>query len=242
MIGTKFQTTAQVRQHIILFAVAFRNIVIERKGEFVRVPLSFANKERFFGRLSSEIDGRNPKNKHRAAIETVLPRMSFNITDMRYKPELKTPSTNSKSFEQPDGKITAQFVPAPWEIGMELSVYTRYEEDMLTIMEQIVPFFQPNITMQMETEVEYPNIKHRDVHITLDGITPQEELFGSMEDRRVLVWNFNFRMSPVYLYPPSLSDGHRIERILLDFASGNAEFTQKEYDETERDVLGSNED
>jgi hypothetical protein len=236
MIGTRFQNTSQIRQHIVLFALAFRNVVIERRGETLRVPISFANKERFFGRLESEIDGRNPKNKA-AAIETVLPRMSFNITNMQYRSDYKTPSTNSKSFEQPDGTFTAQFVPSPWEIDMELSVYTRYEEDMLTIMEQIVPFFQPHITLQMETELEYPSIKHRDVHITLNGITPQEELFGSMEERRVLVWNFGFKLSPVYLYPPSLNTGGRIEKILIDFATGTETIDVEEYDEVERDVL-----
>lgn len=237
MIGTRFQTTDQIRNHIVLFAVAFRNIVIQRNGKDIRVPVSFANKERFFGKINSQLHSPDPRDNKRANVETVLPRISFNITNMQYKPEMKTPSTNTKTFEQPDGTVTAQFVPAPYEVQVEMSVYTRYEEDMLRIMEQIVPFFQPHITLQMETEIEYPHIRHRDVHITLNNIQPEQDLYGTFEERRTLVWNYDFTMSPVYIYPPHLDGIGKITKILLDFATGTEDVPVKEYDEAQREVV-----
>lgn len=238
MIGEQFKSFDQIRKHIILFAVAFRNVMIQRNnGKVIRVPISFGNKERFFVKLNSELYEADPRENKRANIETVLPRMSFNITNMQYRPSIKTPSTNYKTFEQPDGKVTAQFVPTPWDISFELSVYTRYEEDMLKVFEQIVPFFQPHITMEMETEIDYPNIKNRDVHLVLDGVSPEEDIYGSMEDRRTLVWNFAFKMGPVYIYPPSIDNVGKIKSIKLDFVTGVETVSGDEIDVVDLEVL-----
>lgn len=227
MIGSNFQETNQIRNHIVLFGLIFQGINVWRKDDRkINVPIQFASKEKFFAKINSEIfHGGDPRSNPQANIEQVLPRMGFNITNMQYKPDLKVPSTNYKSFEQPDGTLTSQFTPSPWEVSFQLSVYTRYEQDMLKIFEQIVPFFQPNITAKIGTEIDYPHVQDRSIHLTLTGVQPDEQLFGEMNERRVLVWNFDFIMSPVYIYPPSLSEQGVIRTIILDFsASGGGEF------------------
>lgn len=227
MIGSDFQTTNQIRNYIVLFGLIFQGVNVWRDNDRkINVPIQFGSKEKFFAKLNSELyHGGDPRDNPRANIEQVLPRMGFTITNMQYKPELKVPSNNFKMFEQPDGMTTAQFTPSPWDVSFQLSVYTRYEQDMLKIFEQIVPFFQPNITARVGTEIEYPHITDRSVNLTLNGVQPDEQVFGEMSERRVLVWNFDFVMSPVYIYPPSVSNQSVIRNIILDFsASGGGEF------------------
>lgn len=242
MIGNDFQKTNQIRNHVILFALVFQNINVWRKdNKKINVPIQFANKEKFFAKLTSELfHGGDPRNNPRANIEQVLPRMSFNITNMQYNPELKVPSVNHKSIEQPDGSMTVQFTPTPWTINFQLSVYTRYEQDMLKIFEQIVPFFQPNISLRVGTEIDYPHVQDRAVNLTLAGVQPDENLFGDMNDRRSLVWNYDFIMSPVYIYPPSLEDQGLIRKIILDFSAtgGSVEFDIDNAEELEQLIIG----
>lgn len=218
MIGEDFQPTRQVRNHVVLFGAAFNNVYIWRKNDRkIKVPLSFANKERFFVKINSDLNSQDPQDNTTTNVENVLPRMSFNITGMDYAPEHKTPTQNYKFLENTQGDTIAQFVPAPWTINFQLSSYVRYEAEQLKIFEQIAPFFQPHITMIMETALEEPVVNNQHIHLTLDSVQPDESIYGGMEERRALVWNYNFTMKPVYIYPPSFGGVSQIQKIILDF-------------------------
>ena len=74
-----------LRDYVVTFGTLFNNISIIRKDRtssgtqtrYVRVPLSYAPKERFIARLNQD------PNLTRAVAIT-LPRMSFEMTTMNY--------------------------------------------------------------------------------------------------------------------------------------------------------------
>ena len=106
-----------VRKTVASFGTLFNNIYIERtesnKTQKIKVPLSYASKERMFHRLNI-----GPDMKQAYSTQIVLPRMSFAITGMQYDAERKRnliqkryaiAADNSGSFSSGIFSLTATF-------------------------------------------------------------------------------------------------------------------------------------
>ena len=81
----------QIRNAVIAFGTIFNNINIKRLDssgnplQTVRVPLSYAPKEKFIARLDQQADLQGTDSK----VALTLPRMSFDITGYTYDPTRK---------------------------------------------------------------------------------------------------------------------------------------------------------
>ena len=80
MLGNTFYNQS-IRKVLVAFGTLFNNINIERTSEaglaeVIKVPLSYVGRERFVAKLSQAISG--------TEIQTTLPRMSFEWTDIVY--------------------------------------------------------------------------------------------------------------------------------------------------------------
>ena len=80
MLGNTFYNQS-IRKVLVAFGTLFNNINIERTSEaglteVIKVPLSYVGRERFVAKLSQAISG--------TEIQTTLPRMSFEWTDITY--------------------------------------------------------------------------------------------------------------------------------------------------------------
>ena len=74
-----------------------------------------------------------------------LPRMSFEMNNNHYDPTRK--SGISQTFKASDsGKLKKVFMPVPYNLGFELNILTKLQDDSMQILEQILPFFQPGFT------------------------------------------------------------------------------------------------
>ena len=92
------------------------------------------------------------------------------------------------------------YTPVPYTIGFDLNVFTATAEGGLQIVEQILPFFQPDYTVTINVVPEL-NMK-RDVPIILSGVDYQDTYDGSFTDRRAVVYTLSFD-AKTYLYGPS---------------------------------------
>ena len=78
-------------------------------------------------------------------VQMTLPRMSFEFTSLTYDPSRKTTKTQSFLTTTPDGtEIKRVYSSVPYNMGFTLSIYTKLNDDMLQIVEQILPYFQPH--------------------------------------------------------------------------------------------------
>ena len=152
-------------------------------------------------------------------LETILPRMSYYMVKPRYdnKRKINTQQYAMNVVVDADGNKTnqKQLAPVPYTFEFDLSLYTRYEDDMLQIIEQILPYFQPHFTSKIK-EASVTGVVDRDILINLVDVQPSEQVIGLMnDDRRVVQWDLKFELYG-YLYP-QVQEAKLIKRTIVNF-------------------------
>ena len=201
MLGNRFYNQG-FRKLIIAFGQIFNNIVIQRTNSTggvtarIKVPLAYAPKEKFLVRLDQQA------NLESREFATTLPRMGFEITGLSYDASRKLTRVQkySKVKTGEDGKkMNYNYSPVPYNIAMNLYVFTATAEDGLQIIEQILPFFQPDYTVTVNVVPEL-NIK-RDIPIVLGNIGYEDTYDGSFTQRRAVIYTLSFT-AKTYLFGP----------------------------------------
>jgi len=202
MFGTYFYNEG-MRRMTIAFGQIFNNIQIKRKDssdnvvQSIKVPLAYAPKEKFLVRLDQQPD----LGDRQFAI--TLPRMGFEITGIAYDGTRKL--TRMQKFRtvktDAEGKIlNYNYTPVPYNISYTLYVFTATAESGLQIVEQILPYFQPDYTISVNVIPEM-NIK-RDVPIVLNSVNYEDTYNGSFTERRAVIYTLNFT-AKTYLFGPT---------------------------------------
>ena len=204
MFGNYFYNES-MRRMTIGFGQIFNNIQIKRKNDTgkviqtIRVPLAYGPKEKFLVRL----DQQSSLNNREFAI--TLPRMGFEISNIAYDPTRKL--TRIQKFKQvksnKDGKVLDfNYTPVPYNISYNLFSFTASAEAGLQIIEQILPFFQPDFTVTINAIPDL-NIK-RDIPIILNSVNYEDTYSGDFQTRRAVIYTLNFT-AKTYLFGPSTS-------------------------------------
>jgi len=111
-------------------------------------------------------------------------------------------------------------MPVPYNIGFELSIFSKLNDDALQILEQILPYFQPsfNITVNLVKSIG----EKRDIPIVLDNISFRDEYEGDFTTRTALIYTLQFT-AKTYLFGPvaDTSDGI-IKKVQVDYAADTA--------------------
>lgn len=213
---------SSIRRYIVLMGALFNHIAVKRYDNndeifHQKVPITYGSKERFVQRLNNITNPMNENNTY-AEIETILPRMNLTVVDMMYNPLFKTNITNReiRSVFGETPRTTSQFNPVPWKMIFELGIYTRHEDDMFQIVEQILPYFQPNFPCKI-TELHDNEIKvDRDVQITIQSLAIDEEYDGDKTSRRRIEWSIIFEVD-AWFYPPLKDVNNEIKTVYVDF-------------------------
>jgi len=195
----------RVRMVVSVFGSLFNNLYVLRQnsaGEVisqVKVPLSYAPKRSFIERLQEMKNGED--QERRVAIK--LPRMSFEITSMTYDSIRQLPKSNSFSTVSAGSSNTrdAIYTAVPYDIGFDVNIYAKSQDDALQIVEQILPYFNPQYTVSVKPFYDTnPELKE-DVPITLGGVSFSDDFEGSVGDRRTIIYTLSFNMK-VNFYGP----------------------------------------
>ena len=191
MLGTYYYHEI-IRKTIISFGTLFNQIGIKHNdaGE-MQVPLSYGPAQKFLARLEQQADLNKP-------IQITLPRMSFEMNTIAYDPTRKAGVT--QTFKTSDGtNLKKVYMPVPYNIGFELSIFTKLNDDALQIVEQILPYFQPsfNLTVDLVSSIG----EKRDIPVILDNISFQDDYEGDFSTRRALIYTLNFT-AKTYLFGP----------------------------------------
>jgi hypothetical protein len=188
------------KKYVALFGSIFNKISIVRYrqddgGEEQRmiVPISYGPYQKFLARVVQD-----PNLDRKTAI--TLPRMSFEMTSLTYDGTRKLNSL--KKIRSPDSveKEDSNFlyVPAPYNIDFALNIMTKYAEDGTQILEQIIPFFKPELTTSVKI---IDNTGPLDIPLILSSINLEDLYEGDFLTRRSLLWTLNFTMKAWYFGP-----------------------------------------
>ena len=204
MFGTHFYNEG-LRKLTIAFGQLFNNIVLQNTSSTgavtkrIRVPLAYAPKEKFIVRLEQQANLQDDR-----AVSITLPRLGFEITGLSYDSSRKLTKMNKTvRVRQADSTVmNFQYQPVPYNINFSLYSFTATAENGLQIVEQILPFFQPDYTVSIRVNPDMDLI--RDVPIVLNSVNYEDTYSGDFTTRRAVIYTLNFT-AKTYLFGPSTS-------------------------------------
>ena len=211
MFGTHFYNEG-LRKLTIAFGQLFNNIIIENTSSTgavtrrIRVPLAYAPKEKFIQRLDQQSDLNNRE------FATVLPRMGFEITGLAYDGSRKLTRVQKRVKVKDDNTLNYNYTPVPYNISFNLYTFTATAENGLQIVEQILPYFQPDFTVTINA---IPDLDIKtDVPIILNNVQYEDTYDGSFTTRRAVIYTLGFT-AKTYLYGP-MSNSKIIRKATVD--------------------------
>lgn len=201
-----------IKRLVSIFGTLFNNLHVQRKdnsgvvAKDIRVPLSYGPKQKWLTRLEQDAEANRQT-------EISLPRMGFELTGLSYASgrKLATVNQNYKASNNRDN-IISQYNPVPYDFSFDLWIMSKNMDDGLMILEQIVPYFTPQFTITIKENTDLDISK--DVPIILKSITPQDNYEGTLEDRRILIWDLKFTVES-HLYPP-VKDSKIIKKAIVN--------------------------
>ena len=226
MFGRRFYHES-MRKVVVAFGTIFNNIVIHRTDadgsvlQRLKVPLSYSPKEKFLVRLEQQ------PNLDQREMAISLPRMGFEISGINYDPSRKLQRVGrlKKTHATDTGTQYFQYNPVPYNISFNLYSFTATAEGGLQIIEQILPYFQPDYTVTINAIPEM-GIK-RDVPITLNSVNYEDTYDGAFTTRRAVNYTLGFT-AKTYLYGP-LHSSKVIKETQTDmFVDTASEMTREE--------------
>ena len=204
MLGQQFYHET-MRKVIISFGTLFNNINLVRKNntgaivQTMKVPLAYGPKQKWLSRLDADAS-LNTK------VAITLPRLGFEIQNLSYDPARKLNRVQKfkkvKSSSDDSNKLDSQFMPVPYNLDMELYAMAKNSDDALQIVEQVLPFFQPDYTLTINDMADM-GIK-RDIPIILNSISYEDSYRGDFNERRAIIYTLTFT-AKFYLYGPVVS-------------------------------------
>ncbi len=193
----------RLRKSVAVFGTLFNNIYVLRKDSTgktisqVKVPLAYAPRMKYLERLRE-----NPTLTEDTKVAIKLPRMSFEITSISYNSERKLPKLNN--FNRAiTNEVTSRnrfFTPAPYTLGFQLNIYSKTQDDALQIVEQILPYFNPQYTLTIKPFSYAPDVKE-DVPITIQAVSFSDDFEGPLETRRTILYTLDFTMETNFYGP-----------------------------------------
>lgn len=203
-----------IKRTVVGFGNLFNNIHIQKVDKNanvindMKVPLAYGPMQKFLARLTQQAELDSPT-------QIQLPRMSFEMNSLAYDGTRKTQPTQMFKTLDNGEKLKRVYLPVPYNVGFELNVMTKLNEDALQIVEQILPYFQPsfNITVDLVDQIG----EKRDIPIVLDSINFTDDYEGDFSSRRVLIYTFNFTAKTYIFGPISDTGDGLIRKVQVDY-------------------------
>ena len=210
-----------LRKTIISFGTLFNGITIKQDGSVVKVPLAYGPTQKFLARLEQA-----PNLSQ--ATQISLPRMSFEFTGLTYDSSRKVTTTQTIAVKNPDDgtDIKKVFMPVPYNMQFELAIMCKLNDDALQLVEQILPFFQPqyNLTINLVSLIN----EKKDVPVVLENITMQDEYEGDFTSRRVLYYTLRFTAKTYLFGPVTSASKDIIKTASVRYLAGGSQSTQRD--------------
>lgn len=209
-----------VRRYVALFGSLFTDLHIKRvatdgsgKEEVIKVPIRYGNGNMY---LKVPQDG----SRETKTVGRVLPAMAFQLDNIYKDVNRKTNPMNRIQHptfvNDPTGPETRQFQlnRVPYNFIFDLEVRTKNSDDMLQIVEQIIPAFDGNLSVTIEDTTGLP--LEQDIIIVLNEVSMEDNFDEEMQSRLV-EWKLTFEVKG-HLYKRTQS-GLIIKEV--DLYSGN---------------------
>jgi hypothetical protein len=183
-----------VRRYVALFGSLFSDVYIKRKSEDgirednIKVPIRYGN-----GNMYLKV----PQDESREVkqVSRILPAMAFELDNIYKDVHRKTNSMNriQQATFKDDTSDTRKFQlnRVPYNFIFDLKIRTKNTDDMLQIVEQIVPAFDGNLSVTINDTTGVP--VEQDIIIVLDEISTEDNYDEEMQSR-LIEWTITFEL------------------------------------------------
>ena len=202
MLGQQFYHET-IRKVVVAFGTMFNDIHLVRKDnagniqQSMKVPLAYGPRQKFLVRLREDADLTK-------AVAVTLPRIGFEISGISYDPTRKL--NRIQKFKKVKGskstQLDTQYMPVPYNIEFGLYIMAKQSDDALQIVEQILPYFQPDYTVTVNDNTDM-GIR-RDVPVVLNSVGYEDTYEGDFTSRTTIIYSLTFT-AKFYLYGPVTS-------------------------------------
>jgi hypothetical protein len=225
MFGDPFYHST-LRKTVIGFGSLFDNLYVVRTQDNnpvkIKVPIQYSGKEKFIQRYKDTL---NRENKDSIVLQTILPRLGFEIGEISYDASRKKPTINKRIIEQSESGnpiYKVNYTEVPYNVNFSLTAYVRYMDDGLQLAEQILPYFTPDFTIAIKQDVLGEASEKMNIPIVLNSVSQNVDYEGAMDlNPRIIMWDYSFT-ARINLFAP-LSDVSVIKYIENTFYDINEE-------------------
>ena len=192
MTGSLFQDNSfyhgTIRNLITSVGQLFQGIQIQKydaqgqKQQVIRVPCEYGPKDKWLSMLKER-----PDYDH--GVEITLPRLAYEIIDYRYDAARKIGTKGAYVVGNIADKRAKLFNPVPYDVHINVYSMCKDQNTSLQILEQILPYFAPSLTISMEVLPVFNLMK--DIPIVLSGVTVEDSYEGSPDQLRTVVQTFS---------------------------------------------------
>jgi hypothetical protein len=210
-----------LRRTLISFGSLFNNISIKHTDNsgnvvsIIKVPFAYGPTQKFLARLEQSPNLNKP-------VQISLPRMSFELVGLAYDASRKATTTQTFLTSSATDKTQEKksYLPVPYNLDFEVSIMTKLNDDMLQIVEQILPYFQPaySITIDLVKEIG----EKRDIPVVLNSISMSDDYEGDFSTRRSLIYTLRFTAKTYLFGPVSSVSSDIIKKVSIGLISGDA--------------------
>ncbi len=188
---------------------------ISRK--IIPVPVQWATREKWVELLRSSSSRRvmDPaiRDKNPVEMQWILPRLSLNMTGMSYDSSRRLGKTQDIGTLQKN-PVTYNtrpriYTPVPYNLNFELVSISRHLDDNMQIMEQLLPFFSPSMSMSIKL---FPDRDPESIPFILNSVVIDNPTDLSENDERIFTNTYNFTAKVNYYHIP-LADQGTIQNI-----------------------------
>jgi hypothetical protein len=187
-----------IRKLVIAFGSLFDEIYVSRKNdttgitENIKVPITFSSKEKFLRRLES-----NSSISDDVKTQINIPYLSFEIANIAYDFGRKRNklTTTSEIITASDGSISESyktFSETPISVIFNLYFYSRSLNELFQVLEQVLPYFNPEFNMRMNFNKIFKNVN---VPIAYRDFKIIDDYEGSLQSRRTMIGVMSFNAS-----------------------------------------------
>jgi len=220
-----------LKHHVMMFANIFVGLKVSSgkdacgEDELIDVPISYASKDR----VTSSIGAGFTQNKL-----FTLPAMAIYLRGIDLAPDrLKGLYRHEKIKFLPSGavfpddvRVVKRYMPVPYDLDMELSIYASNTDQAYQMIEQILILFNYDIQLQRnDSPFDWTKIYRAE----LTSINNEEQVPLGTDAKRMIMWTLNFKVGAYMTLPLEIRD-EIIREIHL--RTGNLNQIQlNEYDE-----------
>lgn len=203
------------RNLIVSFMDWFSKIKIEKYGsitvsgedafvsrKIIPVPIQWAAREKWVEilRSSSARKAMDPaiREKNPVEMQWILPRISCNLIGIDYDSTRKLPKTQqigqfiTQSIDDSRSNI---YSPVPYNLQLEIVSIARHLDDNFQIMEQILPFFGPSMSLNVFL---YPDRDSESIPVILNNVSQDIPIDIGENDERFYTTTYTFTLKANY--------------------------------------------